>query len=102
MEPRFVLLAAAVGYLCGSISFARIVTRIFAPQEDITRTEIRAPGSDDTVTAGFVSATTVSMHLGARLGFLTVVLDMLKLVVPTLGFRLLWAGEPYYLVSSLT
>jgi len=101
MDALRVLFVAVVGYLCGSISFARIVTRIFAPQEDITRTELQSPGSDEIVMASFVSATTVSMHLGTRLGFLTVVLDMLKLVIPTVVFRLVWEGEPYFLLTSV-
>lgn len=49
---------------------------------------------------GSVSATTVSMHVGPRLGFLTVVLDMLKIAIPTLVFRRLWPGTSYFLIVA--
>ena len=100
MDPLQALIAAAVGYLCGAISFARLVGRIAAPRKDLTKTEIAVPGSDDTVRMGSVSATTVSMHLGPRLGFLTVVLDMLKIAIPTLIFKHLYPDAPYFLITA--
>jgi glycerol-3-phosphate acyltransferase PlsY len=100
MDPLQALIAAAVGYLCGAISFARLVGRIAAPEEDLTKTEIDVPGSDDTVRMGSISATTVSMHLGPRLGFLTVVLDMLKIAIPTLIFKYLYRDAPYFLITA--
>ena len=99
MDPLFALFAAAVGYLCGAISFARLVGRLVAPHKDITQTEIKAPGGDETVVMTSVSATTVSMHLGPRFGFLTVVMDMLKIALPTLVFKHLYS-ESYYLISA--
>ncbi|MBC7251218.1 MAG: glycerol-3-phosphate acyltransferase [Anaerolineae bacterium] len=100
MNPSLALLAAVVGYLAGSISFARIVGRIVAPHEDLTKTEIPIPDSEEKVDMGSVSATTVSMHLGPKYGFLTVVLDMLKVALPTLAFRLAYPGKPYFLVAA--
>jgi glycerol-3-phosphate acyltransferase PlsY len=104
MDWRIALLAAVVGYLAGGISWARIITRIFAPEEDITVTKLDVPDSDEKFDMGSVSATTVSMHLGSRLGFATVVLDMLKIAIPALVFRLLYRGDPfpqpYYLISA--
>jgi glycerol-3-phosphate acyltransferase PlsY len=99
MDPRLALFATVVGYLVGAISFARLVGRLVAPQEDITQTEIKAPSGDDTVVMTAVSATTVSMHLGPRFGFLTVVMDMLKIALPTLAFKRLYS-EPYFLISA--
>lgn len=100
MSSLTALLAAAVGYLVGSISFARLVGRIVAPHEDLTKTEIPVPGSEQKVDMGAVSATTVSMHLGSKYGFLTVVLDMLKVALPTLVFRSLYPGKPYFLIVA--
>lgn len=100
MDLLQALIAAAVGYLCGSTSFARLVGRIAAPEEDLTKTEIDVPDSDDKVLMGSVSATTVSMHLGPRLGFLTVVLDMLKIAIPTLIFKRLHQDAPYFLITA--
>ncbi|MGD2104976.1 MAG: glycerol-3-phosphate acyltransferase [Anaerolineae bacterium] len=95
-------LAAGLGYLCGSISSARLVTRVFAPQTDISRTEFGTSDSDEKIVSGFVSATTVSMHLGTRLGFVTVVLDMLKIAIPTLVVRRMWPGTSIFLIAAVT
>jgi glycerol-3-phosphate acyltransferase PlsY len=102
MDPLLTLLAAVTGYLCGSISFARLVSKIAAPQEDITKTEIDVEGSEEKVVMSAVSATTVSMHIGPRFGFATVVMDMLKIVVPTLLFKHLVPGAPYFLIAAAT
>jgi glycerol-3-phosphate acyltransferase PlsY len=102
MDPLLTLLAAVVGYLCGSISFARLVTKLAAPQEDITRTEIDVEGSEEKMVMSVVSATTVSMHIGPKFGFVTVVMDMLKIAFPTLAFKHLVPGTSYFLISAAT
>ncbi len=100
MDLTLVALAAAVGYLVGSISSARIVTRLAAPDVDLAKTEFGIEGTEDKVESEIFSATTVSIHAGPRLGFLTVVLDMLKIAVPTLLFRLLHPSSPYFLLTA--
>ena len=100
MDPLLAVLAAAVGYLCGAISFARLVAKVVAPHEDLTHTEISLEGSEDKVVMSAVSATSVSMHLGPRFGFITVVMDMLKITFPTLIFRLLYPEMYYFLITA--
>lgn len=102
MDPLVALLAAAAGYLLGAISFARIVTKIVAPQENLTQTEVKLESSDERVVMSAVSATSVSMHLGPRFGFITVVLDMLKITIPTLVFKFLYPDTPYFLITATT
>jgi len=102
MNVTQALVAALVGYLCGSISSARLVTRIFAPQRDISKTEIDVDGSDEKLIMSSVSATTVSMHIGPRLGFVTVVADMLKIVIPILVLKRVWPDTPYFLIAATT
>jgi glycerol-3-phosphate acyltransferase PlsY len=102
MDPLLALLAAVVGYLCGSISFARLVSKIVAPQRDITRTEIDVQGSEEKMIMSAVSATTVSMHISPKFGFLTVVMDMLKIAVPTLVIKRLAPGGSYFLIAATT
>jgi glycerol-3-phosphate acyltransferase PlsY len=99
MDPLLALFAAAVGYFCGAISFARLVSKIVAPQKDITSTEIGIASTEEKVIMSAVSATTVSMHLGSKFGFMTVVLDMLKITIPTLVFKHRYA-ESYFLISA--
>ena len=102
MDPLLALLAAAVGYLCGSISFARLVSKIVAPEKDITRTELDVAKSEEKMIMGSVSATTVSMHISPKFGFLTVVMDMLKIALPTLVFKSRYPGAPYFLISAVS
>jgi glycerol-3-phosphate acyltransferase PlsY len=100
MEPQIALLAAAVGYLLGSISFARIIVKLVAPGEEITGVELDVPGTDEKVTLSAVSGTTVSMKLGAKYGGLTAILDILKVMIPTLVFRFAFPGTPYFLITA--
>jgi glycerol-3-phosphate acyltransferase PlsY len=102
MDPIVALLAAAIGYLCGAISFARLVGRIVAPQEDLTQTEVTLESGDDKVVMSAVSATTVSMRLGSKFGFITVVLDMLKIAIPTLVVKLFYPEDFYFLITAAT
>jgi len=100
MDPLIALLATIVGYLCGSISFARLVTRIVAPDTNVTQTEVEVGDSEEKITMGAVSATAVSMHIGPRFGFITVVLDMLKTALPALVFKRVYPDTPYFLITA--
>lgn len=100
MNAWIALLAALTGYFIGSISFARIVTRIFAPGHDISRLKVDLPDGSAGFETDVVSATTVRLHLGARYGCLTAILDMLKVTIPALTFRLLWPTTYSYLIVA--
>jgi glycerol-3-phosphate acyltransferase PlsY len=102
MDPLSAFLSGIVGYLVGSISFARLVTRIADPHKSISHTEIKAADGKDSMAMEAINATAVSMHLGPRYGFLTVVLDMLKIAIPTLVVRYLFPEEHYFLIISAT
>jgi glycerol-3-phosphate acyltransferase PlsY len=93
-------LAAAIGYLIGSISFARIVTRVVAPQQDISRVEIAVPGTEIVLRSDAVSATSVQLHLGRRYGCLVGTLDILKAALPALALKLWYPETPYYLIVA--
>ena len=94
------LLAAASGYLVGSIPFALLVLRWFGKGETLRPTELPVPGTADVLRSDAVSATAVRLQLGARYGCLTSVLDMLKAAVVTLTFKLLYPDAPYFLIAS--
>lgn len=100
MDPWIALLAGTIGYLCGSISWARLVARWTHTQADITRIEHVIPGTDQAFVSDSVSATAVRMHVGTRYGCLTAILDMLKVALPTLAFRLWQPDVPYFLVVA--
>ncbi len=92
--------AAAVGYLFGSISVSRLIARRVNPKADISKIEYEVPGSTEMFVTDSVSATAARHHLGARWGCLTAILDMAKVLAPTLAVRLLWPEAPYYLATA--
>src|SRR5512144_985669 len=78
MDLGMAIIAAMTGYLLGCISFARIISRLVAPEQDVTQTEMAVPGTEEKMQLRAVSGTAVSIHLGAKYGCLTALLDMLK------------------------
>ncbi len=101
MDPIIAVGAALVGYLLGSISFARVVNRLIAPNVDVARTELPIVGSEDKLQMP-VSGTAVSVQLGAKWGMTTALLDMLKVAVPTLIFRLAFPNTHDFLIVAMT
>lgn len=102
MDALIVLLAALVGYLLGSISFARVVTRFAAPGQRVQKIKVKAPDSEGFIESDTISATTIRMQLGARYGCLVSLLDMVKAALPALAFKLLYPAEDYYLIAATT
>jgi len=85
------------GYLVGAVSMARLVTKIFGGgRYREGPTELRLKGSDRSMHLETVSASSVSVQLGSRLGFLTYLLDVLKVLLPALILKYSLGG--YYFV----
>lgn len=101
MTWSIALLAAIVGYAFGSISFARLMARIFVPGEDISRTEFDIPGSENKFVLESVSATSLSARKGPKAGCSTGILDMLKAAIPVLGFRYFFPEANYFLLTAV-
>ena len=99
MNVLIALLAALVGYLLGSISFARIIMRLAAPGEELTGMKLDI-GSGETVQVDTIGGTAISVKLGAKYGMITALLDILKAAVPALALKLLYPGMPYYLFAA--
>jgi glycerol-3-phosphate acyltransferase PlsY len=76
------------------------VARIVDPDQNISHTEIKGADGKDSMAMEAISATAVSMHLGPKYGFLTVVLDMLKVAVPALVLKSMLPKEHYFLIAS--
>ena len=100
MNLLIALLAVVVGYLFGSISAARFVGKRVDPEMDVTRTEFAVPGVEQTFEMTSVSATSISTRLGPRYGCLTSILDMLKVTIPTLAFKMWYPEAPYWLIAA--
>lgn len=100
MDLFIAVIAAIIGYLMGSISFARIVAGRIKPDADITKYVEPVPDSDLVYEDDAVSATLVNLHVGWQYGCLTSILDMIKVIVPMVAFLLLFPEQPYYLIVS--
>jgi acyl phosphate:glycerol-3-phosphate acyltransferase len=100
METDLALLAATVGYLAGAISFTRVVAHFVAPDADFTRTEYSVDGGREILSVTSVNATSLSLRTSPKIGMLTGLLDMLKIFVPTLVFRLALPSAPYFLIVA--
>ncbi|TFG07933.1 glycerol-3-phosphate acyltransferase [Candidatus Thorarchaeota archaeon] len=94
-------LALLVGYLSGSISFARILTKIKAPETDIEEQAKVTVGDEDLIIPGAYGANAASIATGTQLGLPVALLDMLKTMIPMLFFKHVFEGDPYYLLSGV-
>jgi glycerol-3-phosphate acyltransferase PlsY len=100
MTWQIAALAGLIGYLLGSISFARVINKLVAPDQEIKGIEFDADESGERVVVEAVSGTAVSMTLGAKYGGLTAILDILKVALPTLAIRLAYPNTPYFLITA--
>lgn len=87
-------------YLIGSLSMARIVTKIVAPEVDLDDTEFEVPGSES-YHFRTISSTTASIKLGPKVGGPIALLDALKGVIPVLVIRYLFPDDYYHLVGAV-
>lgn len=101
MEILWLILFLIVGYLWGSISFARIVTGIVSPGHDLNKIELPDANTGGTFQLKTVGATTASMVLGPKYGGIIGILDILKGALPTLAVRLLFPDQYYFLLIGL-
>jgi acyl phosphate:glycerol-3-phosphate acyltransferase len=94
MNLVLVLLAVGVGYLAGSISFARIVGARVAPGQDLSVTSYPVDRQGGVLVSHGVSPSAVRMRAGKRWGILTALLDIAKAFLPTLAFAVAAPTEP--------
>jgi glycerol-3-phosphate acyltransferase PlsY len=93
--------ACLAGYCLGAISFTRIIVKRVAPQEDLSRASIPIQGVDQPLRMTSVSANTAGLILGPKVGGMIGILDLLKVLLPTLSIRLLYPEQPYYLATAV-
>jgi glycerol-3-phosphate acyltransferase PlsY len=99
MDSSIFIISALIGYLLGSISFARIGLRLAGADKKITELEIPVKGSDETARVEVFGANAASMILGAKAGIAIGIMDMLKAAIPMGIFRfILYPAEQYHLI----
>jgi glycerol-3-phosphate acyltransferase PlsY len=101
MDIWLALFAIITGYLSGSLSSARLVARCFAPDTDLSKVSQAIPNTDIVFESDSVSASMVRIKMGTRYGCLTALLDILKVMLPVLAFKLWLPEASYYLITAL-
>jgi glycerol-3-phosphate acyltransferase PlsY len=100
MDILILIIAAGSGYLLGAISFARIISKMANPEADLTDVHLPIDGPEGKLHLRSVGATTASVKLGGKVGCAIGLIDMLKVALPTLVFRLLYPEQPYFLFAA--
>lgn len=94
----FILL---LGYLIGSISFARIIGRLVIPGENLENTTTKIKDTDIEFSFKSVSATTIRARVGSKYGVLTSLLDMAKGAIPVFIIYRSYNSLIYSLIISI-
>ena len=100
MDWSLVIIASLVGYLLGSISFARVIVRIVAPGEDVSTVPIGDEDSENPYQLEAVAGTAVAAKLGEKWGCLTAWFDIFKVLIPALVFKYAFPETPYFLLVA--
>lgn len=100
MEAGMMLFVAIFSYLLGSISFARLVTRLWTKGMDVTEFEVPVEGTAESYKAVTIGGNTASTVLGAKGGMTVGVLDILKVFLPTLLLKLFFPEQPGYAIVA--
>jgi acyl phosphate:glycerol-3-phosphate acyltransferase len=99
MDPVIAISSFIFSYLIGSISFARLIVRLWTGR-DVTKFEVAVDGSDKKYKAISIGGNTVSSILGAKGGMIVGILDILKIVIPTFILKLLFPEQPAYMLIA--
>jgi len=102
MSIYLTLFSAIISYLLGSISFARLVTYWWTSGKDISEHEIPVDGTTDRYKVVSVGANSAASLLGPKAGMAVSILDILKVFLPTLFFKLYFPEQPVYALIAAT
>ena len=101
MSLSFSLLIAVLSYLFGSISFARLISRLLDPSVELENIHLPAADGSEGQRLKNVGATTASVKYGPKVGCTIGLLDILKGAVPVLILQLLYPNQYYQLVAAV-
>jgi glycerol-3-phosphate acyltransferase PlsY len=94
------LIAVIAGYLIGAVSFARLTVKLINPKVSLDKARTFNSESGETGSISGIGASTASIALGTKYGFLVTFLDMLKVFIPTLTLRAMYPNDSAYLLYS--
>jgi glycerol-3-phosphate acyltransferase PlsY len=101
MNISILLIVVIIAYLIGSISFARMVTKLVSPTADLDQARNHISDTGEAGTVSGIGASTASMVLGKKYGGIVALLDMLKAFIPIIILRIAFPDQPYYLTFSI-
>lgn len=99
MNIVIAIFSLLISYLLGSISFARLIVKLWTGK-DVTEFEVTVEGTEDKYKALSIGGNTASSRLGAKGGMTVGILDILKVALPTLTFKLLYPEQPAYMLIA--
>jgi acyl phosphate:glycerol-3-phosphate acyltransferase len=97
-----VIISIICGYLIGSISTARVVYSMVTGSKDYSSFREPIPHTDQFFESNLISATWVTKKLGKQYGCVTSILDMLKIALPTILFKLAFTTYPFFLLVAIS
>lgn len=101
MKWEILVMAIVSGYLFGSIPISRLISRFFYSGKNIEDIQVPVPGTEEVYRVSSRGAAAASMTMGARVGCAIGLLDMLKVAIPTLIFRLVFQEPSYFLTAAI-
>jgi len=101
MNISTLLIVVIIAYLIGSISFARMVTKLVNPTADLDQARNHISDTGEAGTVSGIGASTASMVLGKKYGGIVALLDMLKAFIPIIILRIAFPDQSYYLIFSI-
>ena len=97
-----IIISIILGYLVGSISTARCVYSVVTGSKDYLAFSEPIPHTDEHFESDLISATWVAKKLGGKYGCVTSVIDILKIAIPTLLFKLAFKSDPFFLLVAIS
>jgi acyl phosphate:glycerol-3-phosphate acyltransferase len=99
MNNLSIIVVFVVSVMVGSISFARIITKMCSGK-DVVDFQIPVHGTNDSYNVISIGANSVSSVLGPKIGMVVSVLDILKVLIPVLICKLLFVDQPIYPLAA--
>lgn len=101
MDPIITGFVALGSYLIGSFSFSRMAVHLLAPGKNIENIQLPIAGTEKSTQYKSLGGSAAGMILGPKIGLLVGILDMLKVILPVLGLRLIFSAQPYTLIATI-
>jgi acyl phosphate:glycerol-3-phosphate acyltransferase len=98
LDPTTSILIVLGCYCIGAFSFARTAVRLFAAGKDIENIQIQIPGTNQTMRYTSLGGSAAGIILGRKVGAITGMLDMLKVILPIFVLRLVFPTLPEYML----